>query len=103
MLGQGSLTGTVKQIYPQAEEEQSALGVTQRRVPVIVTLPQPQQLKPGYEVTVDIQTDSRQNALLVPTESVRTTDAGQKEVMLVVRGRVSLPGRQYRDQRPEKL
>src|SRR5208337_5520218 len=88
VLGQTTLTGTVKQIYPQAEEEQSALGVTQRRVPVIVALPQPQQLKPGYEVTVAIQTDSRQNALLVPTESVRTTAAGQKEVMLVVRGRV---------------
>lgn len=88
VLGQTTLTGTVRQIYPQAEEEQSALGVTQRRVPVIVDLPQPQQLQPGYEVTVAIQTDSRQNALLAPTESVRTTAAGQKEVMLVVKGRV---------------
>ena len=88
VLGQSTLTGTVRQIYPQAEEEQSALGVTQRRVPVIIALPEPQQLKPGFEVTVNIETDSRQNALLVPTESVRTTAAGQKEVMLVVRGRV---------------
>ncbi|MGD0152701.1 MAG: efflux RND transporter periplasmic adaptor subunit [Thermacetogeniaceae bacterium] len=90
VLGQNTLTGTVKQIYPQAEEEQSALGIVQRRVPVIITLPQPQQLKPGFEVRVAIQTDSRQNALLVPTESVRTTAAGQKEVMTVVKGRVHL-------------
>lgn len=88
VLGQNVLVGTVKQIYPQAEEKQSALGVTQRRVPVIIALPQPQLLKPGFEVRVAIQTDSRQNALLVPTESVRTTATGQKEVMLAVKGRV---------------
>jgi HlyD family secretion protein len=87
VLGQNTLTGTVEQIYPQAEEEQSALGVIQRRVPVIITLPEPGQLQSGYEVQVAIQTDSRQNVPVVPVESVRTDQNGRQVVMLVSHGR----------------
>lgn len=84
VLGQQTLVGEVKKIYPQAEEKTSALGVIQRRVPVIVTLPDPAHLKPGYEVRVSIETMTRQDVLVLPRESVRTRPDGQKEVMAVI-------------------
>jgi HlyD family secretion protein len=88
ILGQSSISGEVRKIYPQAEEETSALGVVQRRVPVIVRLDSGSVLKPGYEVQASIETASRDNVLVVPRESVRTVGEGQKEVMAVVGGRV---------------
>lgn len=88
VLGQKVLTGEVKQIYPRAEEKQSALGIIQRRVPVIIALPDPANLKPGYEVRVAIETQSRQDVLVLPREAVRTTRDGQKEVMVVLSNRV---------------
>ena len=88
VLGSKGLAGVVKQIYPRAEEKQSALGIIQRRVPVIITLTDLGNLKPGYEVTVAIETISRQNVLTVPREAVRTTGAGKKEVMVVVDKRI---------------
>jgi HlyD family secretion protein len=88
VLGQQALVGEVKKIYPQAEEKTSALGVIQRRVPVIITLPEPVHLKPGYEVRVSIETMSRQNVLTLPRESVRTREDGQKEVMVVIDKRI---------------
>ncbi|HOV79748.1 MAG TPA: efflux RND transporter periplasmic adaptor subunit [Bacillota bacterium] len=87
VLGQRTLTGEVKKIYPRAEEKQSALGIIQRRVPVIVGLEDPANLKPGYEVKVSIETRSRQDVLVLPREAVRTAKDGQKEVMAVVDGR----------------
>ncbi|MFX4261903.1 efflux RND transporter periplasmic adaptor subunit [Pelotomaculum propionicicum] len=84
ILGQQTLVGEVKKIYPQAEEKTSALGVIQRRVPVIISLPDPASLKPGYEVRVSIETMTSQNILVLPRESVRTRTDGQKEVMVVV-------------------
>jgi HlyD family secretion protein len=89
VLGQQVLlVGGVQKIYPQAEEKTSALGVIQRRVPVIITLPDPANLKPGYEVRVSIETMSRQDVLVLPRESVRTREDGQKEVMVVVNKRI---------------
>ncbi|MCL6636083.1 MAG: efflux RND transporter periplasmic adaptor subunit, partial [Peptococcaceae bacterium] len=81
VLGQRVLVGEVKQIYPQAGEKQSALGIIQRRVPVIISLPDPANLKPGYEVRVAIETARRQDVLVLPREAVRTTGDGRKEVM----------------------
>lgn len=86
VLGQQVLVGEVQKIYPQAEEKTSALGVIQRRVPVIITLPDPANLKPGYEVRVAIETMSRENVLVLPRESVRTREDGQ--VMVVVNKRI---------------
>ncbi|OPX86892.1 efflux RND transporter periplasmic adaptor subunit [Pelotomaculum sp. PtaB.Bin117] len=88
VLGQKVLTGEVKQIYPRAEEKQSALGILQRRVPVIVTLQDQANLKSGYEVKVAIETLSRQDILTLPREAVRTTGDGQKEVMVVINKKV---------------
>ncbi|MDD4334419.1 MAG: efflux RND transporter periplasmic adaptor subunit [Desulfotomaculaceae bacterium] len=84
VLGQQSLAGEVKKIYPQAEEKTSALGVIQRRVPIIISLPDPANLKPGFEVRVSIETMTRQDVLVLPREAVRTRADGQKEVMVVV-------------------
>lgn len=88
ILGDDVLEGEVKKIYPQAEEKVSALGVIQRRVPVIISLKDSSVLKPGFEVRVAIQTAVRENTLVVPRESVRTVDGGQREVMVVVDGRI---------------
>lgn len=88
VLGQNTLTGEVKKIYPMAGEKQSALGVIQRRVPVIISLNDPSVLKPGYEVRAAIETACRQNTLLVPREAVRTRRDSQKEVMAITAGRV---------------
>lgn len=84
VLGQRVLAGEVKQIYPRAEEKQSALGILQRRVPVIIALRDSGNLKAGYEVRVAIETLGRQDVLTLPREAVRTTGDGQKEVMVVV-------------------
>lgn len=84
VLGGKSLTGRVKQIYPRAEEKISALGVAQRRVPVIVSLEETANLKPGFEVKVSVETLTRHSVLQVPLESVITRADGQKEVMVVV-------------------
>ncbi|MDD2443298.1 MAG: efflux RND transporter periplasmic adaptor subunit [Desulfotomaculaceae bacterium] len=88
VLGANALRGEVKEIYPRAEEKTSALGVVQRRVPVIISLNGPANLKPGYEVRVAIETISRQNVLTLPREAVRTTGDGQKEVMVIIDSRV---------------
>ncbi|TEB04066.1 putative efflux system component YknX [Pelotomaculum schinkii] len=88
VLGGKKLAGEVKKIYPSAEEKESALGVIQRRVPVIITLPDPDVLKPGYEVRVAIETLTREDVLVLPREAVRTTGDGHKEVMVVTQGQV---------------
>lgn len=88
VLGGKTLEGRVTKIYPQAEEKTSALGVVQRRVPVIIALNDPANLKPGFEVRVAIETLTRQDVLVLPREAVRTTEDGRKEVMAVVDGQV---------------
>lgn len=88
VLGEKALVGEVTKIYPQAEEKQSALGIIQRRVPVIISLSDPVNLKPGFEVKVAIETLSRQNTLVLPREAVRTAPDGHKEVMAVLNNKV---------------
>lgn len=90
VLGDGILGGEVIQIYPQAEEKQSALGVIQRRVPTIIRLNEYGNLKPGYETRVSIITASSNDALLIPREAVITAASGEKQVMAVVDGRIAL-------------
>ncbi|MEA4926623.1 MAG: efflux RND transporter periplasmic adaptor subunit [Syntrophomonadaceae bacterium] len=90
VLGDKVLKGEVIQIYPQAEEKQSALGVIQRRVPTIIKLDDYDSLKPGYETRVSIITASNDNVLLIPREAVITAASGEKQVMAVVNGRVAV-------------
>lgn len=89
VLGSRSLAGRVKQIYPRAEEKMSALGVAQRRVPVIISLDETANLKPGFEVKVSVETMTRSNVLHVPLETLITRADGQKEVMVVANNLVT--------------
>jgi len=88
VLGSKSLSGLVKQIYPEAQEKTSALGVVQRRVPVIISLPDAANLQAGYEVRVAIATAAREKVVRVPLEAVRTDEKGYQQVMAVVDGKV---------------
>ena len=56
VLGGQTLAGRVSKIYPRAYEKTSALGVIQRRVPVVIDLEKADSLQPGYEVRVGIET-----------------------------------------------
>jgi HlyD family secretion protein len=88
VLGNQVLNGEVIQIYPQAEEKQSALGVIQRRVPTIIRLDDTSNLKPGYETRVSIIAASNENVLLVPREAVLSSTNGERQVMAIVNNRV---------------
>lgn len=90
VLGGEVLNGEVAQIYPQAEEKQSALGVVQRRVPVIIKLDDIGNLKPGYETRVSIITGGKENILLIPRESITTSPDGSKQVMVIIKNRVAI-------------
>lgn len=88
ILGDKILNGQVKKIYPRAYEKTSALGVIQRRVPVLISLPANKHLQPGYEVQVKIQTHLKSKILVLPRQSLRIDEQGNPEVMAVVQGRV---------------
>lgn len=90
VLGDKELSGNVKKIYPQAEEKVSALGVIQRRVPVIISLKDTANLQPGYEVRFVIETTAFQDLLVITRESIRTTKEGKKEVLKIVDGRIKV-------------
>lgn len=83
-----TLRGRVKEVYPQAFERVSALGVLQRRVPVIVTLDENGPLQPGYEVRLVIHTETRENALIVPREALIALPNGEESVQIVESGRI---------------
>jgi HlyD family secretion protein len=84
------ITGRIREIYPQAVEILSPLGVLQRRVPIVVALDDNGLLKPGYEVNLSICTASRENVLLVPRESVSVDSNGAETVKTVKAGRVAV-------------
>ena len=88
VLEQDYLKGRVEEIYPQAEESASTLGVIQRRVPVIISLEQCGNLKPGYEVRVAIETMRQDQGLMVPVEAIRTLENGEQQIVVVEDGRV---------------
>lgn len=88
LLKEVILSGEIVEIYPQAEEKLSALGVKEYRVPVIVSLPVADKLKPGYEVKVSINTLAKEKVLIIPWEAVIYRENGQKMVMLVVNDRI---------------
>jgi HlyD family secretion protein len=88
VLGTKVLKGQIAQIYPKAEEKQSALGVIQRRVPVMISMEETGTLQPGFEVRIAIQTRQEPDALVVPRQSVRTVSSGGKEVFLIKNNRI---------------
>lgn len=88
VLGEESLSGQVSKIYPQAYERVSALGVIQRRVPVLINLDETGNLRPGYEVRVNIETVHKENVVLLPRETVQVNSDGSNQVMMVVDNRM---------------
>lgn len=88
VLGEQSLSGQVGKIYPQAYEKVSALGVIQRRVPVVISLAQTANLRPGYEVRVAIETVHKEDVTLLPREAIRLNSNGDYQVMAVVDNRM---------------
>jgi len=88
ILGDTVLEGEVTKIYPRAYEKVSALGVVQRRVPVLVSLPPAELLEPGYEVQVRIETSLKRNVITLPRTALRVNDKGQNEVLAVINGRI---------------
>lgn len=83
-----SLTGRVKEVFPQAEERISALNVRERRVPVVVSLDENGALQPGYEVKVTIRCSTHENALIIPREALISSSGGEDKVRVVQSGRV---------------
>jgi HlyD family secretion protein len=89
ILGQTVLEGKVTKIYPRAYEKVSALGVIQRRVPVLISLPASSGLlEPGYEVQVKIETSLKHNVITLPRTAIRVNDQGKNEVLTVIDGRI---------------
>ncbi|MDD2621194.1 MAG: HlyD family efflux transporter periplasmic adaptor subunit, partial [Syntrophomonadaceae bacterium] len=88
VLGDKILEGKVKEIRPRAFTKVSALGVEQRRVPVIIELNEIGSLKTAYEVQVGIETASKEGVLLLPREAVQSTGNGDYKVMKVEAGKV---------------
>ncbi|HHV16514.1 MAG TPA: efflux RND transporter periplasmic adaptor subunit [Gelria sp.] len=88
VLGDQALSGQVSKIYPRAYEKTSALGVIQRRVPVVIALNQSANLQPGYEVRVAIETLRKEGVILLPRESVRLTEDGYYRVLVVNENRI---------------
>ncbi|MFY9324789.1 MAG: HlyD family efflux transporter periplasmic adaptor subunit [Syntrophomonadaceae bacterium] len=88
VLGEKSLRGQVRKIYPQAYERVSALGVIQRRVPVLISLEETANLRPGYEVRVGIETVHKEDVTLLPREAIRLMSDGEYQVMAVVDNRI---------------
>lgn len=89
VLGDQTLQGTVKAIRPRAFAKTSALGVEQRRVPVIVALNKNENLQPGYEVEVGIETARKDKVLVLPREAVKSNGDGSYEVMKVENGKIT--------------
>lgn len=88
VLGDQKLVGQVSKIYPQAYEKVSALGVIQRRVPILISMEQTANLRPGYEVRVGIETIKKEKVILLPRESVRLNEKNQYRVLAVIDGRI---------------
>ncbi|NLB89497.1 MAG: efflux RND transporter periplasmic adaptor subunit [Syntrophomonadaceae bacterium] len=88
LLKDKELEGEIVQIYPQAEERLSALGVIQYRVPVIISLKETDKLRPGYEVKVSIHTLTKEEVLIVPREAIIYDEDDSKQVMLIEQGRI---------------
>jgi HlyD family secretion protein len=102
VLGEEVLSGVVSEIKPRAFAKISALGVEQRRVPVMIKLNSSSKLKPGYEVRVSIETTRRDGVLLVPREALKSSEDGRYRIMKISNNRVvyqdielGLKGREY--------
>jgi HlyD family secretion protein len=69
-LGDGTVIGTVKRIYPRGFKKISSLGIEQQRVKVLIAFDNSGlNLLPGTSVDIRVITESRENVLAVPERS----------------------------------
>ncbi len=70
-LGIVEMKGTVRKIYPKAFNKMSELGIEQKRIKVEIDLGKaPEGLRPGYDMTVKIITQSRKDALIIAEKAI---------------------------------
>jgi HlyD family secretion protein len=86
----GHVAATVKQVYPSGFTKISSLGVRQQRVPVLIDFDNSVlRLLPGAELDVRVTVQSKDAALLVPSDAVFSTAHGQA-VFVVANGKAEL-------------
>jgi len=70
-IGIKDMKGTVRKIYPKAESKMSDLGIEQKRVKVEIDLNSTvKELRPGYDMTVKIITQSKKDTLLIAEKAI---------------------------------
>ena len=70
-LGIKDMRGTVRKIYPKAESKLSDLGIEQKRVKVEIDFNNTvEELRPGYDMTVKIITQSKKDTLMIAEKAV---------------------------------
>ncbi|MGE5676714.1 MAG: efflux RND transporter periplasmic adaptor subunit [Pseudomonadota bacterium] len=85
-LGIVNMEGTIRKIYPKAESVISDLGIEQKRVKVEINIENMTPgLRPGYETTLRIITQSRENALLIDEKALFSYQ-GKDHVFVVENG-----------------
>lgn len=66
-----NMKGVVRKIHPRAESIMSDLGIEQKRIKVEIALDNVDKvLRPGYEVTVKVITQSSKDTLLLPEKAI---------------------------------
>ena len=89
-VGSDPIMGKVERIYPAGFEKISSLGIEQQRVKVIVAFDNASlQLRPGVRLDIEIVTERRENALLVPERALFRV-GGQWHVFVVNGRRATL-------------
>lgn len=74
-LGIMDLEGVVKKIHPNAFSKVSDLGIEQKRIKVDIEIKDAvKNLRPGYDLDIKIITESKENVLLVPENSLFNID-----------------------------
>lgn len=77
------LKGVVNKIHPTAYSKVSDLGIEQKRIKIDIEIEQPDvQLKPGYELDLDIILERKENTLIIPENAVFEMD--NKEYVFIV-------------------
>lgn len=77
------LKGVVNKIHPTAYSKVSDLGIEQKRIKIDIVIDQLDvQLKPGYELDLDIILERKENTLIIPENALFEMD--NKEYVFIV-------------------
>ncbi len=84
------LKGVVNKIHPIAYSKISDLGIEQKRIKIDIEIDKLDvELKPGYELDLDIIMERKENALIVPEDAVFEMD-NKEYVFIVDNGKAAL-------------